>query len=205
MKLSIFFKCLYGFVKGLYYGFYHVKAEGKENLPKESGFIIACNHRTFADPPLLAVTSMCSKFSFMAKEELFKPPVFGWLIRKLGAFPVVRGSGDMSVISDSVERLKEGRNLVIFPEGTRSKDGKLGRGKTGVALIAAKSGAAVVPAAIIFKGRKLWFRKKVTVRYGKPIPPADIEIGDNFDTRQLKGVKQKIMGEIQALLEENNG
>ena len=205
MKLSIFYKCLYGIVKGIYYGFYHVKAEGRENLPKEPGFIIACNHRTFADPPLLAVTSMCSKFSFMAKEELFKPPVFGWLIRKLGAFPVVRGSGDMSVITDSVERLKEGRNLVIFPEGTRSKDGKLGRGKTGVALIAAKSGAMVVPAAVVFKGRKLWFRKKVTVRYGKPIPTADIEIGDNYDTRQLKGVKQRIMGEIQALLEENNG
>lgn len=205
MKQSIFFKCLYGFVKGIYYGFYHVKAEGKENLPKEPGFIIASNHRTFADPPLIAATSMCAKFSFIAKEELFHNKFFGWLIRKLGAFPVVRGSGDMKVISDSVERLREGRNLVIFPEGTRSKDGKLGRGKTGVALIAAKSGAMVVPAAVVFEGKKLHFRKKVIVRYGKPIPPTDIEIGDNFDTRQLKGVKQKIMGDIQALLEDKNG
>ena len=188
---------LYGFVKFLYYGFYHVKVEGKENLPEKSGFIIASNHRTFADPPLLAVTSMCAKFSFVAKEELFRNKFFGWLIKKLGAFPVVRGSGDMRVISDSVERLRQGRNLVIFPEGTRSKDGKLGRGKTGVALIAAKSGAWVVPAAIVFEGQKLHFRKKVTVRYGKPIPPSDIEIGEDMDTRKLKGEKQRIMGDIQ--------
>ena len=195
---------LYYFVKGIYYGFYHVKVEGKENIPEKSGFIIASNHRTFADPPLLAVTSMCAKLSFVAKEELFRNPFFGWLIRKLGAFPVVRGSGDMKVIDDSIERLSQGRNLVIFPEGTRSKTGKLGRGKTGVALIAARSGAVVVPAAVVFEG-KLRFRKKVIIRYGKPIQPEEIRLDDITDTRKLKPVKQRIMGDIQALLEgENN-
>ena len=185
---------LYYFVKGIYYGFYHVKVEGKENIPEKSGFIIASNHRTFADPPLLAVTSMCAKLSFIAKEELFRNPFFGWLIRKLGAFPVVRGSGDMKVIDDSIERLSQGRNLVI----------KLGRGKTGVALIAARSGATVVPAAVVFEG-KLRFRKKVIIRYGKPIQPEEIRLDDITDTRKLKPVKQRIMGDIQALLEgENN-
>ena len=133
-----------------------------------------------------------------------KNPFFGWLIRKLGAFPVVRGSGDMKVIDDSIERLSQGRNLVIFPEGTRSKTGKLGRGKTGVALIAARSGATVVPAAVVFEG-KLRFRKKVIIRYGKPIQPEEIRLDDITDTRKLKPVKQRIMGDIQALLEgENN-
>lgn len=204
MKLSIGFKILYGLVKGIYYGFYNVKVEGKENIPENSGFIIASNHRSFADPPLLAVTSMRAKFSFVAKEELFRNPLFGWLIRKLGAFPVSRGKGDMSVISDSLERLKEKRNLVIFPEGTRSKDGKLGRGKTGVALIAARSGATVVPAAIIFNG-KLRFRKKIIVRYGKPIYPDEIKINQEFNPKDLKPIKQRIMGDIQKLLEDNNG
>ncbi len=203
MKLSIFFKGLYYFVKGIYYGFYNVKVEGRENLPKKSGFIIASNHRTFADPPLLAVTSMCAKFSFVAKEELFRNPFFGWLIRKLGAFPVERGRGDMKVISDSVERLREGRNLVIFPEGTRSKDGKLGKGKTGVALIAARSEAEVVPAAIIFEG-KLRFRKKVIVRYGKPIGRNELALSEEFNPKELKPIKQRIMGDIQKLLEGNN-
>ena len=204
MKLSVFFKFIYGLAKIIYYGVYNVKVEGKENIPEKPGFIIASNHRSFADPPLLAVTSMCAKFSFIAKEELFRNPFFGWFIRKLGAFPVVRGKGDMKVISDSVERLNEGRNLVIFPEGGRSKDGKLGKGKTGVALIAAQSGADVVPAAIIFDG-KLRFRKKIIVRYGKPIHSDEISIDEEFNPKMLKPVKQKIMGDIQKLLEEGNG
>lgn len=204
MNASIFFRILYVIIKGIYYGFYNVKVEGKENIPEKSGFIIASNHRSFADPPLVAVTSMCAKFSFVAKEELFKNKFFGWLIRKLGAFPVVRGKGDMQVITDSVNRLEEGRNLVIFPEGTRSKDGKLGKGKTGVALIAAKSKAAVLPVAIVFDG-KLRFRKKVIVRYGKLIQPEEIAIGEEINPRELRTIKQRIMGDIQALLEEKNG
>lgn len=204
MKPSIFYKGLYLLAKIIYFAAYNVKVEGKENLPKKPGFIIAANHRTYADPPLLAVTSMCAKFSFVAKEELFRNRFFGWFIRKLGAFPVERGRGDIKVISDSVERLREGRNLVIFPEGARSKDGKLGRGKTGVALIAARSGADVVPAAIIFDG-KLRFRKKVIVRYGKPINRNELNLSEEFDSRELKPIKQRIMGDIQKLLEENNG
>ena len=142
--MNIFFRCLYGFVKGIYYFAYHVKVEGRENLPSGS-YVIASNHRSYADPPLIAITSGCSKFSFVAKAELFRNPFFGWLIRKLGAFPVSRGNGDLSVIDDSVSKIKDGRRLVIFPEGTRSKTGKVGKGKTGVALIAARAGVPVVP------------------------------------------------------------
>ena len=144
-----------------------MKVEGRENLPSGS-YVIASNHRSYADPPLIAVTSGCSKFSFVAKAELFRNPLFGWLIRKLGAFPVSRGTGNLSVIDDSVSKIKDGRRLVIFPEGTRSKTGKVGKGKTGVALIAARAGVPVVPAGIVYNG-KLRFRSRVTVRYGKPI------------------------------------
>lgn len=198
-KTSIFFKCLYGFVKGIYYGFYNIKVEGRENLP-DCPFIIAANHRTFADPPLLAVTSGCSKFGFVAKEELFRIPVFGWLIRKLGAFPVTRGKGDFSVINESVSRLKEGKRLVIFPEGTRSKTGKVGKGKTGVALIAARAGVPVVPAGIVFK-KKLHFRSKVTIKYGKPLMPEELNQSQEPTPHELKAVKGKIMDSIVALAE----
>ena len=101
--MNIFFKGLYYFVKGIYYAAYNVKVEGRENLPDKPGFIIASNHRSFADPPLLAVTSGCAKFSFVAKEELFRNPFFGWLIRRLGAFPVARGKGDLKVIDESTD------------------------------------------------------------------------------------------------------
>lgn len=198
-KTSIFFKCLYGFVKGIYYGFYNIKVEGRENLP-DCPFIIAANHRTLADPPLLAVTSGCSKFGFVAKEELFRIPVFGWLIRKLGAFPVTRGKGDFSVINESVSRLKVGKRLVIFPEGTRSKTGKVGKGKTGVALIAARAGVPVVPAGIVFKN-KLHFRSKVTIKYGKPLMPEELNLSQEPTPHELKAVKGKIMDSIVALAE----
>lgn len=202
--MNIFFKCLFGLVKGIYYGLYNVRVEGRENLPDKSGFIIASNHRSYADPPLIAVTAGCAKYSFVAKAELFRFPFFGWLIKKLGAFPVVRGKGDMKVISDSVERINQGRNLVIFPEGTRSKDGKVGRGKTGVALIAASSGATVIPAGIVYDG-KLRFRSKVTVKFGKPIKPEDIQLSEEPNPRELKAVRVKIMGEIKELVEGSNG
>lgn len=202
--MNIFYKGLYRLVQGIYYGLYNVKVEGRENIPENPGFIIACNHRSFADPPLLAVTSGCAKFSFVAKEELFRNPLFGWLIRRLGAFPVVRGKGDLSVIKESTDKLAQGRNLVIFPEGTRSKDGKLGKGKTGVALIAARSGVPVVPAGIVFEG-KLRFRSRVTVRYGKPIMPEEIHTGEDINPHELKDIKKRIMGEIKELVEGGNG
>lgn len=197
--MNIFFRCLYGFVKGIYYFAYHVKVEGRENLPSGS-YVIASNHRSYADPPLIAVTSGCSKFSFVAKAELFRNPLFGWLIRKLGAFPVSRGNGDLSVIDDSVSKIKDGRRLVIFPEGTRNKTGKVGKGKTGVALIAARAGVPVVPAGIVYNG-KLRFRSRVTVRYGKPIHPAELSLSSEPTPHELKEIKGKIMRSISDLVE----
>lgn len=197
--MNIFFRCLYGFVKGIYYFAYHVKVEGRENLPSGS-YVIASNHRSYADPPLIAVTSGCSKFSFVAKAELFRNPLFGWLIRKLGAFPVSRGTGDLSVIDDSVSKIKDGRRLVIFPEGTRSKTGKVGKGKTGVALIAARAGVPVVPAGIVYNG-KLRFRSRVTVRYGKPIHLAELSLSSEPTPHELKEIKGKIMRSISDLVE----
>ncbi len=200
-KASIGFRILYRFIKLAYYGFYNIKVEGRENIP-DTECVLASNHRTFADPPLLAVTSGCCKFSFVAKEELFKVPVFGQLIRALGAFPVVRGKGDMGVVDTAVSKLKEGRRLVIFPEGTRSKTGKVGKGKTGAALIAAKAGVPIVPAGIVYEG-ELRFRTKVTVKYGKPIYPNEIELSENPAPRELKAIKLKIMEAIVNLVEED--
>ena len=94
----------------------------------------------------------------MAKEELFKNRFFAWLIRNLGAFPVSRGKGDTGVLDTAVNRLKSGRSLIIFPEGTRSKDGKVHRGHSGAAVISARSQKKIVPVGIVF-GEKLKFRE----------------------------------------------
>ncbi len=178
---------------------YNLSYEGTENISKEGGRIFASNHRSYADPVFICLPIKV-KFAFMAKEELFKNPFFSALIRFMGAFPVVRGSGDMKVIDESVARLNKGRNLVIFPEGTRSKDGKVGRGKTGVALVAAKANVDVVPVGIVFE-ESLKFRRKVVVKYGKPISALQLQVSENPSPSELKALKHKIMEAITELVE----
>ena len=119
----------------------------------------------------------------------------------MGAFPVSRGKGDTGVIDTAVEALNSGKSLMIFPEGTRSKDGKVHKGHSGAALIAARSGKPIVPVGIVF-GEKLKFRTKVTVKYGKPINPADYcEICDEPNPRQIVRLKNRYMSDIKNLVE----
>ena len=102
---------------------YKTRILNPENIPDLSGgFIVACNHQSYSDPPVLAGIFK-GRFSFMAKSELFKNKLFAWLIKKCGAFPVVRGAKDSAALDRAVEDLKQNKIFVIFPEGTRSKDG----------------------------------------------------------------------------------
>ena len=180
---------------------YKLRYEGRDNIPKDTTVIYACNHRSYADPPLLG-TGARGKFAFMAKEELFQNKLFAWLIRSLGAFPVARGKGDTGVIDTAVERLNNGRSLMIFPEGTRSKVGKVGKkGHTGAALISARSGKPIIPVGICY-GEKLKFRTPLTVKYGNPIDPAEYcEICDAPNPRQLVKLKNRYMADIKFLVE----
>ena len=123
---------------------------------------------------------------------------FVWLIKVFGAFPVSRGKGDMGAINMSFEKLNSGRNLVIFPEGTRSLDGKVGRGKTGVALIAAVAQCPVIPVGINFEG-KLKFRRKIVVRFGKPIDPEQLKV-TTPGPKELKLLRTTIMDSITELV-----
>lgn len=187
---------------------YNLKIEGRENIPKKGCFIYASNHRSYADPVLVVIGGR-GRFGFMAKSELFKNPLFGWLIRTLGAFPVERGAGDMQALDRAVSTVKKGSNLLIFPEGTRSRDGRVGRGKPGVALIAARAGADVIPVGITFEG-KLHFRSRIVVRYGKPIEAARLTVSENGDERELlrslrKDVMPPIMDGIRQLVDEPAG
>lgn len=188
-------------VNGIYHVYYDISFEGTENIPKDGGNIFASNHRSYQDPVFMALPTRVP-MSFMAKEELFKQnKAFALLIRTFGAFPVTRGSGDTAVIDTSIEKLEKGRNLTIFPEGTRSKDGKVGKGKTGVALIAAIAQTKVVPVGINFKESKLKFRSKVVVRFGKPIVPAEIGV-TSTNPKALKVIKNTIMEKITELVHD---
>lgn len=194
---------MYGLIKAIlrcYFRIaYNLKFEGKENIPNDTTVIYTPNHRSNADPPLVG-SFLKGHISFMAKEELFKNKLFAWLIRSLGAFPVSRGKGDMKVIDTSVERL-ETDSLMIFPEGGRSKDGKVQKGHTGAALVAARSGKPVVPVGVVY-GDKLRFRTKVTIKYGKPIDPKEyVESSEEPNPRQLVKLKNRYMADLKELVE----
>ncbi len=196
----LFYQIIRGLVILVYSIAFNLKVVGKENIPKKGGNIVASNHRTYQDPILLSFPVKIP-FSYMAKEELFKNKAFSALIKAFGAFPVRRGSGDMAVIDESVKRLNKGYNLIIFPEGTRSMDGTVGKGKTGVALIAAMAQVPVIPVGISFRG-KLKFRSKIVINFGKPILPQELEIKSQ-SPKELKVLKLKIMQSITDLVDLN--
>lgn len=168
----------YGFARGLvklyYRVVFRVKAEGIENLEPGQNYVVCPNHKSLNDPPLLG-TCVKMPLRFMAKEELFENKLFGALIRALGAFPVKRGEGDLAALKSAIKLLKDGENLVIFPEGARSPKEHLHKGKSGAALIAVKAGVDIVPVGI--RGTYKPF-KKMTVRFGKPI-----RLGEYFGKR----------------------
>ncbi len=194
-----FYRILRSIVTLVYKITYDLHFEGKENIPKDGCNIFASNHRSYADPVLIALPTRVP-FSFMAKEELFQSNIFFTaLIKAFGAFPVTRGKGDTAAIDMSLERLQKGYNLVIFPEGTRSKDGTVGKGKTGVALIAAAAQVPVIPVGISFK-ESLKFRRKIVVKFGKPIKPEELSI-TSAEPRELKKLKTVIMQAITELVE----
>lgn len=144
---------------------FRIKQTGKNNIPKTGGVILAINHKSVFDPIVIGVTSP-RRLNFMAKAELFKNKIFGGLIKRLGAFPVHRGSGDVAALKTAFKILDEGGTMLIFPEGGRVKKGERRKAKTGVAMIAHKKCVPVVP--VFIDGDYKWMRK-ITVTYGEPI------------------------------------
>jgi 1-acyl-sn-glycerol-3-phosphate acyltransferase len=141
---------------------------GRQNIPEKGPMIIASNHLSWADVPLIP-SCLEPKAVYMAKEETFQGKM-GWLVRFLGAFPVKRGEADRQSLRTAEEQLKAGRILGIFPEGTRSRIRKLGKAHSGLGMIALRSGAPVVPVAI-YGSEKAFkkFRPRVTIIFGEPM------------------------------------
>lgn len=193
----MFYEIARGLVSAAFHIYFKINVVGRENIPAaKGGFIIASNHVSNNDPPMVGVVFK-RKYTFMAKDELFHVnPIFTWLISKLGAFPVKRGSKDTAAIDEALKSLENGRAFVIFPEGTRSKDGELGKPKSGVSLIAARAKAPVVPVFVKY-GRKR-FRRRVLVSIGEVIPPEEFDI-DIADKRQIRSISEKIMSKIAQL------
>ncbi len=171
--------------------FWRCTVKGSENIPGTGGVIIAPNHASYADPPLVG-SSMKRPLYFMAKKELFDMPVLGFLIRRTNAFPVSRGRQDIGSVRFAEALLKDGRPLLIFPEGTRTRTGAFGKARPGVAMIACHARVPVVPVRVVNSFYLGSFRK-LTVIFGKPVmPPAECaghEAYQAFAERILEEIK----------------
>jgi 1-acyl-sn-glycerol-3-phosphate acyltransferase len=165
---------------------------GRENVPKEGGVLLCANHISLLDPMTIGI-KLKRQVKYMAKAELFTVPVLGWLIKQLGAFPVKRGGVSKESIKTALNTLRSGNVMGIFPEGTRNSDS--GAAKKGAASFALRSGAAVVPAAII--GSYKPFRR-MTVVYGAPI---DLSSFEGAGSESLEAVTDVIMGRIHEMIQ----
>lgn len=173
-----------------------------ENMPKEGGVVLCCNHASMTDPLRLAYSQRRQIF-FMAKEELFRNSFVKAVITALGAFPVARGRGDKQAISTAERLLKDGNVLGIFIEGTRSKDGSLQRPKSGAVMLAYRSGVPVLPCCITARDGGLpgTFRTSI-VSFGKPIAPEELGIG-NGTPSELRDASRMVMDRIAELREKS--
>jgi 1-acyl-sn-glycerol-3-phosphate acyltransferase len=197
--------------------FFKPKGYGLENIPKTGGVIVACNHLSNLDPMYVGY-NVCNSFSRYrnrtiwnpAKEELFSVPVVGWAIRNLRAFPVRRGKADVKSMEKIAELAKKDI-VTIYPEGTRSKDGSLGPGKSAVGKIIYDSRAVVVPAAVfnthlcLPKGRTFpRFFMPIAVAFGKPLDFSKYwGMENNRDTSQA--IVDEVMKAIAELQKEHAG
>lgn len=182
MKQSIRIRIQYygGRIVRILFGFI---VRGAEKVPRRGGVIIACNHISEMDPPVLGF-SIPRTFAIMAKVELFRHRFGSFFLRKLNAFPVNRAGIDTKALRTAIDLLRGGEAVVIFPEGTRSNDGRLLPVKSGISLIATASGAPVLPVFIWGTDHAM----DALTRKGKPF---SVNFGRLISSRKLMEIKKK--------------
>jgi len=193
-------------VRGLFRIFYRIEVEGVEHVPMVGPVVIAANHHSFLDPLIVGVV-LPRPIAFIARGDLFRIPGLGWLLRKLYAIPIERGSGDLAAVKAAIRELRAGMAFGIFPEGRRSRSGVLEPFKTGTAAIALRTGALVLPVAIIGTrevwppGRKPRLRGKIRVVIGDPLDLGSA--AGRLDKPHLEKASRKIEAAVARLLPED--
>lgn len=182
-----------------------LKVYGRDQIPAQGGIIIASNHASFLDPPILGVAARYRIIRFMARDTLFEHKILGWLYHRFGVVPLDRNKGDVGAIKAALRLLKEGHCVLLFPEGTRSVTGELQEAKGGVGFLIHKSGVPVVPAYINGsykawpKGSKKMVSHPVSVHFGAPIDPETLMIHDERGKPDFDGIGRLVMARIAVL------
>lgn len=166
--------------------------------------VIACNHIANLDPVFIAVAvTDWSRMIILAKEELFKNPLIGWFLRCMGAVAIDRGKGDTTTLEQVTGGCRKGRTVLIFPEGTRTKNGKLGNLKSGAFVIAGAAGADMLPCRIIYdtKAGRLHLFCRIRIVFGPAIPADELQIADaTHKVTALRHMKNRLRTSLEALL-----
>lgn len=197
-------------VKPIMLGLYRIRVEGLENVPRKGAAIIAANHLSFLDSFFIPLVVKRRRMTYLAKADYFKTWKTSWFFKSVGQISCERGGGGKSQqsLEIALDVLDQGKLLGIYPEGTRSPDGYLYRGRTGVARLALQSGGVpVIPVGLVgtekvmpksAKVPKLLGRVEVTVRFGKPLDFSRYA-GREDDRFVLRSVTDEIMFEIMNL------
>jgi 1-acyl-sn-glycerol-3-phosphate acyltransferase len=201
---------LYWVVKGVLtpvlHASFRIRVEGRQHVPKRGGVILACNHRSFLDSIFLPLV-MRRRVTFVAKAEYFDDPKTAWFFRGVGQIPIRREGGAASerALETAMEVLQSGNVFAIYPEGTRTRDGYMHRGHTGVARLAFRSGVPIIPVGMIgtdevqpVDSKMPKVGRTVTVRFGEPVDTQ--HYGERVDDRlALRELTDEVMYEIRQL------
>ncbi len=187
---------------------YRFRVVGREKLP-DGGYVMLCNHRSAMDIIFLALArGRVNEPLIFAKAELFKvSPLVSWFLRRLGAVPISRGKGDTAALDRAIAQVRDGRDLLVFPEGTRTKDGHMGQLKSGAFVVAAKAGVPVVPCRILYEKGKPRLFSRVTLAIGDAMSLEELGLAcENWQTptpAALRCAKRLCVQRLKALYAEN--
>jgi len=195
MENDIFQKVIYQLVSKLFvfpiYKFvFKGRLIGRNNIPKKQSFIMVSNHGSLLDPPMLG-HALGRNISFMAKAELFRIPILGFIIKACGAYPVKRGIADKNTIKTACEKLSNNNCIGIFIDGTRQKNGRVNKPKQGASLLAFKNQKLLLPVAIVNSHNLIRFKffipffTKIVIKVGKPIQPPKSSSRDDLNTTTM--------------------
>lgn len=187
--------------------FFRLRVRGRENVPRKGPVILAGNHQSFMDPVFCGV-GVRRRLTYLARESLFHFGPFGWLIHSVNAIPIARDKADIAVMRAVIERLRRGEAVCLYPEGTRSPDGRIAPFKAGFGLLCRRSKATVVPVLVdgAFecwpRHQKLFRPGRVTIEYGQPLSPEQVadmtndELADRLTTvlRQMQDETRRRQG-----------
>jgi 1-acyl-sn-glycerol-3-phosphate acyltransferase len=181
-----------------------LEVHGGQHVPKEGGCVLAANHASYLDPPVISSAVSHRPVQYMARDTLFRTKLFGGLLRRSLVIPLSREKGDIAALRKSIELLKSGRCIGLFPEGTRTTDGELQEAKGGIGFVLAKAAVPVVPAYIdgtfraYPRGAKGIRPAKLRVFIGEPISPAELaQMGS--DREAYEKIGKLVMSRIANL------